>query len=287
MRLNLGFIWLGAALAILPQLADAGTGENVVFRSAPVQPSPFQVKRAKAKGITLEPKPGIELSAQLFRPEARGRQAAVIVLVSGDGLQNSHLAWGQALADWGYVGLVVDSFGSRGGTNYRDTPGVDVPADADAALSYLGSLDFVDKRNVGVIGFSLGGSRLFSILDKAKSPLRKTGSFRAAIALYPNCAVGRQLTAPLLIMAGDADPMMTLGECTKVHADAAGQGNPVVMHVFSGATHFFDNPAYRKDVASRTEDRRKPLWYETNHYDEGAHKDALRRARTFLQRYLR
>ncbi len=275
------------ALAQVPGYSHAGSGEIVTFRSAPIPPSPFQVKRAKAKGIVLKAKPGLELSARLFRPRADGKQAAVIVLLSGDGLQDSHLAWGQKLTDWGYVGLVVDSFGSRGGRNYRDTAGIDMPADAAAAFAYLRSLEFVDPRRIGVVGFSLGGSELFKILDGSESTATKPVALAAAVAFYPNCRGGVGLSAPLLILAGDADNLMTLNECEKVHANASARGNKVAMQIYPGATHFFDNPAYRKDHTGKVENGPKPLWFEENHYDKRAHKDALRRTREFLELYLR
>ena len=89
---------------------SAHAGEVVTFQTKPIPPTPFKLRRAKAKGVELQPQPGVELRAILNRPVADGPRPAVVVLVSGDGLQPSHLAWGAVLAEWGYVSLVIDSF---------------------------------------------------------------------------------------------------------------------------------------------------------------------------------
>ncbi len=261
-------------------------GEIVRFQSAPIPHSPFKVKRAKAKGIVLLPKSGIELKGVLSRPGLSGTRPAVVLLVSGDGLQDSHLAWAEKLAEWGYVGLVVDSFGSRGGTDYRDTQAVDVSADAYNAYAFLDGLEFVDGRKIAVLGFSLGGSYLFKILDRLDSTRPNNVQFKLGIAFYPNCDLGKQYIAPILILAGDSDSLMSLQACRDAFLEATARGNQISLKVYPGATHFFDNPNYQKIPSARDNAGALPLWFESNHYDEEAHRDAMSRVKEFLDRHL-
>ncbi len=281
------FLWFGVfALALTVNSTAADGGETVRFESPSIPPSPFKVKRAKAKGLTAKSKPGIELTGILFRPESKNSNAAVVILVSGDGLQKSHLAWGESLADGGYTALVVDSFGSRGGTNYRDTKSVDVFSDARAAFSFLRGLPEVGAGKIAVMGFSLGGSRLFTIFDASRKRPSEA-DFSAGIAFYPMCAPDKPLTAPILILGGDSDPQMSLEGCRTAVAQAGRLGNKLTMKIYRGATHFFDNPDYKKDSGAHPKSGTLPLWFADNHYDEQAHGDALVRVREFLDQHLR
>jgi dienelactone hydrolase len=257
--------------------------EIVTFSSDPIPVSPFKLKRAKAKGIILAPEPGIKLIGHLFRPDIDEPQPAVIILVSGDGLQPSHLDWARLLSEWGYVALVIDSFGSRGGKDSRDTPSVGMPADAMNGARYLKSFDFVNGEKIGLIGFSMGGSRLFSILGKSGVNKSKDGMFKTGVAFYPNCSTDMALQVPLLVFGGDQDELMAFGSCKSALRDADKYGNDITFIVYSGATHFFDNPNYRKDVVSVEKKASPPMHFLNNHYDAAAHEDAKKKVMGFLK----
>ncbi|MBL4740771.1 MAG: dienelactone hydrolase family protein [Sneathiella sp.] len=260
--------------------------EIVTFPSAPAPISPFKLKKAKASGIILPPKAGIRLIGHLFRPNANERRPAVIILVSGDGLQPSHLDWAKLLADWGYVALVIDSFRSRGGTESRDTPSVGMPADAMNGARYLMSLDFVNSSKIGLIGFSMGGSRLFSILAKTGENKSNEGTFKSGVAFYPNCVADMALQVPLLVFAGDKDDIVSLSSCKTAFEKAPKYENNISFIVYSGATHFFDNPNYRKDIVLVSKKASPPVYFSTNHYDQAAHEDSIIRVRGFLKKHI-
>lgn len=260
--------------------------EIVTFSADPVPISPFKLKRAKAKGITLVPEPGVELIGHLFRPDLDEPRPAVIILVSGDGLQLSHLDWARKLAEWDYVALVIDSFGSRGGKNFRDTPSVGMPADAMNGARYLKSLDYVNEDKIGLIGFSMGGSRLFSILGKSGVNRSAEGMFKTGVAFYPNCSADMALQVPLLVFGGDQDELMAFGSCKSALREANKHGNDITFIVYSGATHFFDNPNYRKDMVSVEIETSPPMHFSNNHYDAGAHEDAKEKVREFLKKHI-
>gem|GEM_PF-614937 len=274
-------------MVFMPSQAKMLVAQEVVtFPSAPNPISPFKLKKAKARGIILTPEPGIPLIGHLFRPNVDGRRPAVIILVSGDGLQLSHLSWAKLLADWGYVALIIDSFRSRGGTEAKDTPSVGMPADAMNGARYLKSLEFVDGNKVGLMGFSMGGSRLFSILGKSGENKSRDGTFKAGIAFYPNCIADRALQVPLLAFAGDKDDIMALGSCKTALEAAPKNENDISFIIYSGATHFFDNPNYRKDIVKASTKASPPVYFLTNHYHQAAHEDSIIKVRDFLKKHI-
>jgi hypothetical protein len=77
--------------------------------------SPFKVKQAKKKGITLDPKiePSIPLKGFFTKPEGVGPYPAVILLHTCAGISEHEESWSDRLVEWGYVVLAVDSFTPR------------------------------------------------------------------------------------------------------------------------------------------------------------------------------
>ena len=190
------------------------------------------------------------------------------------------------MAQWGYVSLVIDSFGSRGGSDYRDTPTTNMSADAVSAAAYLQSLDQVDGQRIALLGFSIGASRVISMLDRDSSNRPAKVLFKAGISFYPTCTSNKYLRGPLLLFAGEADQLMTLISCKKIFREAKQLGNDISAYFYPGATHFFDNPGYRKDIISPETKAKPPLWFERSHYAPAAHEDALLKVKLFLKKHL-
>ncbi len=255
--------------------------EEVTFQATPIQPSAFKIKKAKAKGIDLKPTLGIELKGIQYLPSSDGPRPAVVILVSGDGLTQSHLAWAETLSEAGFVALVVDSFGARGGSNYLDTPALNMPDDIYSAFRYLAARSDVDAGQVSLLGFSLGGSHLFTTVNTDNARVPDGFSPISAIAIYPECQPVGAVTVPMMILAGDADKLMSLSNCRAFVQQTENSENPVALHVYPSVTHFFDNPAYSK-TESTLSDGRMPMWFEGNHYDANAHADAVDRVLEFL-----
>lgn len=274
-----------AALLASIAFPAAKANEVVTFQGAPIQPTEFQQRRAKAKGEVLAPKPGITLTAHLSKPDGAGPHPAVLLLASADGVQASHLAWAEALADWGYVGLVIESLKSRGFAQGRDGHSVDVEGDAYDAFAYLAGLGFVDGKRIGLLGFSLGATRLFPIMASPSSRRPDGVAFAAGVGLYPECGAGLRFDAPILLLAGDSDPLISLGACRRLATDAVDLGNDLRLEVHAGAAHFFDDPRYDKTVAHAGTAPLPPL-YEKSAYDAAAHARALDQTRAFFDRHL-
>lgn len=150
--------------------------------------------------------------------------------------------------------------------------------DAFGALAYLRSRADIDGARIGVIGWSQGaGTAYLSDFATIVSTTAPGGNgFAAAIALYPPCRTApKAIRAPLLFLLGQDDDWTPAADC-QADADLLKDGTvPVVVHVYPGATHSFDNPGDRGvvHVGQHT--------YTLN-YDAGAAKDARDQVAAFL-----
>ena len=228
--------------------------------------------------------PGVDrtlaLTGHLYRPEGSGPFPAVVLLHGCGGIALTHHGWAERLRRWGYVALLVDSFGPRGETNVCDTMNVDVQyarmPDAYAAYAYLAGQSLVASARIGVIGWSHGGSTtLYAVDDVYLSKLGRD-RFRVAIAFYPGCLLRLQrLNAPLLILIGDEDDWTTAARCRRMEVDP-GEPHRVSLKVYPGAHHGFD----RIEAGARVY-----LGHTLERHPEAA-IDAEEQVQRFLARYL-
>ena len=158
----------------------------------------------------------------------------------------------QRLAEMGYVVLAPDLF-------WRTRPGLDLPnddagmkegmaaahdldfaaaaGDAVAALAALRDLPEVTGRRAGVIGFCLGGTYSWQVAAHADPDV--------AVVYYGSGVPGAldaaaQITCPVIMHWGGADPFIDRAQVDSVVAMAAGRDN-IECHVHEGAGHAFDN----------------------------------------------
>ena len=102
--------------------------------------------------------------------------------------------------------------------------------------------------------------------------------FRAAIAYYPLCVLpGVMMTAPMMILIGEADDWTPADRCREMIAKARPDGAPIALTVYPGAHHAFD--------VAWLQPGRNALghWLE---YNEPAAKDAEKKTRAFLDTHL-
>ena len=213
---------VAAALAALVFAGDASAAERRVVVADPAPP----------------PAAG-PLTGYLTAPKGAGPFPAVALIHSCLGLPTNRAAFAATLASWGYVALYVDEFAPRGLTETCSVDFAAGPADAAAALVYLGRQPFVDAKRLAVVGFSQGGDVALAV---AAAPPRGV-PLRAAAAYYPPCAnrQGEALAIPTLILVGAANSVTPAADCrTFVAAQPPDVASLVVL---PGAGHLFDDPA--------------------------------------------
>jgi len=210
----------------------------------------------------------LQLTAQLFRPSGSGVVPAVAIFhgCGGPGQNTARMA--ALLSSWGYAALVVDSFSARGlkdvcGRNWPKQADADARAhDIDAALAWLGKQSFVDARRLAFMGYSYGGG---VALLRALSPRlddRTAPAARAAILVYPDCALADALgpklvvRQPTLFAMGGLDDWTPVPQCQGV-IDRVVQGRDLIeTRIYDGAHHSFDALGlpvrYLPDVGNRS-----------------------------------
>ncbi len=110
------------------------------------------------------------LTSWLAKPEGEGPFPAIVLLhgCSGTEWNTSHRTarrglngHARLLNDYGYVTLIVDSFGPRGISDGCQTGGKYNPVQnshANSAFDHLAALPFVDADRIGSVGLALSGS---------------------------------------------------------------------------------------------------------------------------------
>lgn len=213
----------------------------------------------------------ITLTGKLYLPESPPGLAPAVVLLHGcsgmysysdpaKGVSLLIREWGERLAAAGYVALAVDSFsGRKMPQNQCGKSGVGVsevsdrPYDAHGAAQFLKKSysGWVDPNRMALIGWSHGGSSAMATLAAAMKD--KLGTpFKLGFAFYPGCGLYNAFggisgstyvpSAPLHILHGGSDPLLTGGFCDKRVGNAVKLGSTdLKMTVYKGAQHAFDN----------------------------------------------
>ncbi len=197
----------------------------------------------------------VQLRGALYRPDGRGPFPAMILMHGCGGWQPATRFTLQDYANdfrsRGFVVLNLDSFGARyyngdemctSNAKLRDALEYRT-ADAFDAGHYLRALNYVDGRNVFLMGQSNGGSVVMRAALASSYQHYRHGAdepaFRGAIAFYPWCGLFRgetTLASAVRVFAGARDNWVLASECQAMHA--AGAEFSVV--VYPHAVHSFD-----------------------------------------------
>lgn len=191
-------------------------------------------------GAMIEP---TTVRAEIHRPSSSGTYPAIIILHGCGGPDAHHKLWAERLVSWGYVAVVVDSFGSRGFGNICKqttavTPEMRV-SDIYGTAEYLRKLPYIAKERIGLLGFSHGAWTIMKAVQ-VKYQMKLFG-VQAAVAYYPYCnpKLDANVDVPLLILIGEDDDWTPAPLCRELLA-ATSKVAPVEMVFYPGAHHAFD-----------------------------------------------
>jgi dienelactone hydrolase len=238
---------------------------------------------------------GVQITAQLYRPQTTGKVPAVAIFhgCGGVGINNTRMA--ELLKGWGYAALVVDSFTAR---HLTDVCGRHWPteadaearvADIDASLAWLAGQDFADAGQLGYMGYSYGGGVALLRAFSARTP-----AARAAVLVYPDCGLGAPLGAapephqPTLFAMGELDDWTPVAACQSLIERVKEGRNLIETHVYSGAHHSFDALGLPVRYLAGVGNRSKPGGCCGAHYgaNDAAWQTFVADVRVFLVRLL-
>jgi dienelactone hydrolase len=236
------------------------------------------------------------------RPAGGGPFPAVVLLHGCQGVSVSTRQWAAWFRARGYVALVVDSWTPRG---IRDAclPGPDIPSterfdDAIGALRWLHAQPYVDRRHIGVIGWSNGGVFALAVVNgpslqraRARGVVVPEPGFAASVAMYPGgcySLVDERVVRPVLLLIGTDDDWTLARECAQMVEAMRSRGSPASIVLYPGVRHYFDVVGSRHAVLPGVENRNRPggCCGATVGYDAAADADSHRRIEAFFDLHL-
>jgi len=253
MRVARSVFLVGVMLAAVAPAELASADERVSFDSARYVLGNLQQRLARQRGEAPPDTPSTPLTGYLSKPDGAGPFPAVVHLHGCSGLTDRmREATAARMTGWGYVSLMVDSFGTRGIVDDCVAPPADRQADAMGALAYLAALPFVDARRIALVGRAQGGAAALQVASERPYRLfeiPESLSYRAVVAYYPRCNVAKNaLALPALILIGELDSWSPIKLCEWWMQRRSGRGAPVKLVIYPEAFHGFDNPGIRNGM---------------------------------------
>jgi len=240
-----------ASPAAAPQ-APAGTPAPPAYGGAPIASS---ASAPAGEMITLQAG-GEKIGGYLARPTIHGHRPGVVVVHEWWGLNTQIKGMADRLAELGFLVVVPDLYGGR----VADEPGLAHELarglNEDRAVTIIkGAIDYVkhyDKakdRNVGTLGFCMGGGY-------ALQAALRGADVRATVMFYGSVQTTREavmpLRGPLLGIFGAQDRGIPVAEVRKFEAALREAHKKSLIVIYRGVGHAFMNetgPGYDKATA--------------------------------------
>jgi dienelactone hydrolase len=179
-----------------------------------------------------------------------GKRPGVLVVHEWWGMNEHARQQAERLARAGFVGFALDMYGDgRLATHPQDAQAFAAEATKDpavmaarfhAARAQLEADPHVDARHIGAIGYCFGGG---VVLDMARAgePLGAVATFHGSLATDHPAAKG-SIKAPILVMTGAADPIVTADQVSAFEKEMKAAGADFRIIRYPGAKHSFTNP---------------------------------------------
>ena len=179
-------------------------------------------------------------------PESNGPFPGVVVchphpLYGGEMNNNVVIPICQALAQASIASLRFN-FRGVGSSQGKFADGIGEREDIVAAISYLSTLETVDKERIGLCGYSFGGGVSLEVAP-ADERVKALALISPAISTYVPL---KQYTKPKLIVCGGADQFVSIISLQRLAEELP---PPNDFELVSGADHFWGG--YEDKVAAR------------------------------------
>lgn len=231
---------------VTTELTAEQTGR--IYFSSVTPNSRWQLSRRK-----YDPAP-VRVSGILFMPPKVSEKIPAMIIAPGSsGVGQKDLErWAPLFTNAGIAAFVVDSFTQRGIISTSEDQSLLSPAanDADAlsALTLLATHPLIDRRRIGIIGFSRGAATaLATALERFRRGVIKDDlKFAAHIAFYPPCGVRFWATtnpttgAPIMMALAEKDDYTPIQPCLDYASEMKRSGVAVTTVVYPNAYHGFD-----------------------------------------------
>jgi hypothetical protein len=240
---------LALVLAILVGLLWFGQRRLIYFPDS-ASPPPAATQVPGARDVSLATADGLILGAWLVPPAAHALDMVVLVLPGNAGSRADRAPLAVALARAGFTVLLVDYRGYGGNPGRPDEAGLAM--DAQAALSYLESVEGFSRSQIIYFGESLGAAvatRLAVTAPASALVLRSPFVDLAAVGRYhypwlpvgpllrdrfPVAELVGEVTVPCVVIYGGADSIVPPQQSIAVAQRA---GGPAATVVVTGADH--------------------------------------------------
>jgi dienelactone hydrolase len=223
---------------------------------------------------------GTALTGWFAAPPGTAAAPGVLVAHEAPGVGPHVKRVAERLAEAGYAAFALDLYGGEGFAldearrrhqEMMETPGLMVRR-ATAGLDALRAQPRADGARLAAIGFCQGGITALE-LARAGAPIRAAIGFHPGLKRPPGSPAG-PIAAKVLMMIGDADPVVPQEDRLAFARDMDSAGADWQLHLYGGVGHSFTNP----DVDA--------LGYPGFRYDERAARRAWASMRGMLEEVL-
>jgi dienelactone hydrolase len=194
----------------------------------------------------------VQVSAAIRWPAGSGVVPAMVIHHGSGGINERREGrYARELVAMGVAAVQIDSFGPRGVrstvANQMAVDGAEFNLDAIAALKALAAHRRIDRRRIGIMGFSKGGVSALMVSHErvlAGKGLPDGLRFALHVPIYPTCYVHyhqpRTTGAPIYLLLGGADTYAGVEPCATYGETLRKAGARIEVRIYPGAPHGFD-----------------------------------------------